>query len=415
MNSSKICSHFALYFALAVATGLVGAIVAPAAMAEEKVGAKVGKPLQAAQELAQKKQLNEALEKVKEAEAVPSKTPFEQFKIDQFKVFIQLQRGDYAAAGRAMEATVNSGFLSPEEVTKTYKSLTQIAYQVKDYNKVMGYGTKYLQNVPGDTEMHLMIAQTNYLQKDYKSTADGIRKVVELADKSGREVEEDWLQLLMSAEYEQKNMAGVADVLEMLIKRFPSPKYWRDRLEMVQDIPDLGDREHFEIYRLMGEAGVLEGADEYIESAELAIQLGLPGEAKTTLDKGFASQILGTGENADRQKRLLDMASTQAADDSKSLARVEKESAAAATGEADAKLGEAYLNYGQVDAAVAALQRGLGKGGLSSPDTANLQLGIAFVKQGKLEEAKAAFAAVAQNKALTDLAHLWTLFSQQKK
>ena len=415
MKSPKVFSQFARLIALTTAIGVCSVAMAPSAMAEDKIGAKVGKPLQAAQELAQKKDLNGALAKVKEAEAVSSKTPFEQFKIDQFKVFIQLQRGDYASAGKAMEATIASGFLPPEEVTKTYKSLAQIAYQVKDYNKVIEYGKKYSQNAPGDLELQLVVIQAQYLQKDFKSTASGLRSVIASADKSGKEVKQDWLQLLLSAEYEQKNTAGVAEVLEMLLKRFPSQKYWRDRIQMVQDLPDLGDRENFEILRLMNEIGVLEGADEYIELAEIAIQLGLPGEAKSTLDKGFSSQILGVGEGADRQKRLLTMAGTQAAEDSKSLAQVEKETAAAATGDPDVKTGEAYLNYGQVDAAVAALQRGLGKGNVTSPDSANLQLGIAFFRQGKIEEAKTAFAAVTQNHALAELARLWTLFIQQKK
>lgn len=415
MNSSKVFSQFARYIALATAIGVCSLAMTPAATAEEKIGAKVGKPLQAAQELAQKKDLNGALEKVKEAEAVSSKTPFEQFKIDQFKVFIQLQRADYAAAGKAMEATVASGYLSAEDVTKTYKSLAQIAYQVKDYNKVVEYGKKYTQNAPGDLELQLLVIQAQYLLKDFKSTTSGLRSVVASADKSGKEVKEDWLQLLMSAEFEQQNTTGVAEVLEMLLKRFPSQKYWRDRIQMVQDLPDLGDRENFEILRLMNETGVLEDEGEYIELAELAIQLGLPGEAKVTLDKGFAGQILGVGESADRQKRLLTMAGKQAAEDSKSLAQVEKETAAAAAGDPDVKTGEAYLNYGQVDAAVIALQRGLGKGSLSSPDSANLQLGIAFFRQGKIEEAATAFAAVTQNKALAELARLWTLFIQQKK
>ncbi|OGT84851.1 MAG: hypothetical protein A3H91_08905 [Gammaproteobacteria bacterium RIFCSPLOWO2_02_FULL_61_13] len=415
MNSYMNVGRFARYIAVVTALGIGAIAMTPAAIAEEKIGAKVGKPLQAAQELAQKKDLNGALAKVKEAEAVASKTPFEQFKIDQFKVFIQLQRADYAAAGRAMEATIASGFLSAEETTKTYKSLAQIAYQVKDYNKVIEYGKKYAQSAPGDLEVQLLIIQAQYLQKDYKGTATSLRAIIASADKSGREVKQDWLQLLMSAEYEQKNDAGVADVLEMLLKRFPSPKYWRDRIQMVQDLPELGDRENFEILRLMNETDVLQDEGEYIELAELAIQLGLPGEAKSVLDKGFANQTLGMGEAADRQKRLLTMASTQAGDDSKALAQVEKETAAAASGDPDVKTGEAYLNYGQLDAAVAALQRGLGKGNVTALDTANLQLGIAYFRLGRIEEAKTAFAAVTQNKALTDLARLWTLYIQQKK
>ncbi len=415
MNSSKVISRFTRYAALITALSVGGLALSPSVMAEEKIGAKVGKPLQAAQEMAQKKDLNGALAKVKEAEAVPSKTPFEQFKIDQFKVYIQMQRGDYASAGRAMEATVASGFLTADEVSKAHKSLAQIAYQQKDYNKVIEHGKKYAQSAPGDQEVQLLVIQAQYLLKDYKGTAAGLRSVISSADKSGREVKQDWLQLLMSAEYEQKNDVGVAEVLEMLLKRYPSPKFWRDRIQMVQDLPELGDRENFEVLRLIKEVGVLENADEYIELSELAIQLGLPGEAKSTLDQGFASQVLGVGESADRQKRLQSMATTQAADDSKTLAQVEKETAAAKTGDPDVKTGEAYLNYGQVDAAVAAIQRGIAKGSLTSLDSANLQLGVALYRQGKIEEAKTAFAGVTQNKALADLARLWSMFIQQKK
>jgi hypothetical protein len=413
MNWINVISGAGRLAALLAAVA-IGAAALPATAAEPKIGAKVGKPLQAAQELAQQKKLNEALAKVREAEAVSSKTPFEQFKIDQFKVFIQLQRGDYAAAGRAMEATIASGFLPADEVVRTQKSLAQIEFRLEDYNKAIEHGRKYLQSAPGDLDMRLLVIQSQYLLKDYKSSSIGLREVIASAEKSGREVKQDWLQLLMSAEYEQKNLTGVAEALDMMLKRYPSQKFWRDRLQMVQDLPDLGDRENFEILRLMNEVDVLHDAGEYVELAELAIQLGLPGEAKSTLNKGFTAQVLGVDEEADRQKRLLTMASTQAADDSRTLAQVEQEAAKSATGDADAKTGEAYLTYGQYDAAVAALQRGLGKG-VKSSDTANLQLGIAFYRLAKLEEAKSAFAAVTQNKALADLARLWTIFIQQKK
>lgn len=415
MNPSKVWSRFLRGAAFAAFAGTLVLAVNPAGAAEEKVGVKVGKPLQAAQELAQKKQFNDALAKIKEAEAVDPKTPFEQFKIDEFKVYIHLQRGDYASAGRAMEATIASGRLPADEVVKRYKNLAQIAYQVKDYNKVIEHGKKYLQSAPGDVDIQLLIVQSQYLQKDFKSAGAGLRTIITAADKSGREVKLEWLQLLMSCEYEQNNTAGVADALTMLVQRYPSEKYWRDRLQMVQDLPNLGDRENFEILRLMNTVGVLKDSGEIIELAELAIQLGLPGEAKSVLEQGFTNQVLGVGEGADRQKRLLGMAATQATDDSKTLAQVEKEAAAAATGDALAKIGEAYLNYGQADAAVTALQAGLAKGGLKSADTANLQLGIAQYRLGKTEEAKAAFAAVTENQALKELAALWSLFIQQKK
>ena len=108
------------------------------------------------------------------------------------------------------------------------------------------------------------------------------------------------------------------------------------------------------------------------------------------------------------------MATNQADSDSKSLAQLEKEAAAAATGEADAKLGEAYLTYGQYEPAIAALRRGLGKSGVKSPETAQLHLGLAFLRSGKNDDARSAFKAINQDPTLTEIARLWTDYTRQQ-
>lgn len=379
----------------------------------QKIGVKVGKPLQAAQELTQQKKWKEALTKVNEANAMEGKTAFEQYKIDEFLVYIELNLQDYPAAAKSMEASIASGFLPPEEVTTQYKQLAQINYQLKNYPKAADYGRKYLQASPGNTEVQLLVVQAFYLQKDFKNAADAMRDLVQTAGKADKPVKEEWLQLLMSCEYELKNDDGVGKALELLIQHYPSPKYWRDRLQMLQDRTNLTERQSLEIYRLMLVTDSLDTGDEYVEMAELALHVGLPGEAKAVLEKGFASQKLG-GEKKDREQRLLDMAKNQADGDSKSLPQLDKEAAAAATGEADAKLGEAYLSYGQYDPAIAALQRGLGKSGVKNAEEAQLHLGLAYLWSGKSDDARGAFKAVNQDPTLTDLARLWTDYTKQQ-
>ena len=51
---------------------------------------------------------------------------------------------------------------------------------------------------------------------------------------------------------------------------------------------------------------------------------GLPAEAKRISDEGFASGALGTGADADAQKRLRDAAAKQVVDDQKQLAQSAK-------------------------------------------------------------------------------------------
>lgn len=408
---------FALTAVLACGAGVMGLVAAPvpaqAAEKEQKVGVKVGKPLQAAQELTQQKKWRDALTKVNEANGIDGKTAWEQFKIDQFLVYIYLNLGDYPNAAKAMDSSIASGFLTAEEVTTHHKQLAQINYQSKNYAKAADHGRKYLQSSPGNTDMLLLVGQAYYLQKDFKNARDNVRELVKASDAAGKEVKEEYLQLLMSCDYELKDTDGVAKDLEMLVQRFPSTKYWRDRLEMVMDRSKLSEQQTLEIYRLMLATDVLETGEEYVEMAELALHLGLPGEAKAVLEKGFAANKLG-GEQKDRQQRLLDMAKNQADGDSKSLLQLEKEAAAAASGEADAKLGEAYLSYGQFDPAITALQRGLSKSGVKDAEAAQLHLGLALLGAGKDEDARSAFKTVTADPALSDLARLWTIYSKQQ-
>jgi tetratricopeptide (TPR) repeat protein len=78
------------------------------------------------------------------------------------------------------------------------------------------------------------------------------------------------------------------------------------------------------------------------------------------------------------------------------------------------KLGESYLTYGRHDEAIAALRRGIEKGGLKDLPDAQTTLGIALYKAGRKDEALAEFrkAEMASTTA-RPVAHTWVLFLQR--
>ena len=80
-----------------------------------------------------------------------------------------------------------------------------------------------------------------------------------------------------------------------------------------------------------------------------------------------------------------------------------------AAGNADVKLGAAYLSYGENAKAIEALQRGIGKGSVQDPDEAGLLLGIAYLRAGNKAEAAKAFKTVSQDPTMTRIAKLWLL------
>src|SRR5215213_3874684 len=106
-------ASFVLSAALAMAgwAGIAGTLlVVPAtAEAQQKVSAKVGVPLKAAQDAIQRKKWDSALGKIKEADGTPGKTPFDQYKINELLWYVYLQQGRNADAARVLEGQLASG------------------------------------------------------------------------------------------------------------------------------------------------------------------------------------------------------------------------------------------------------------------------------------------------------------------
>jgi tetratricopeptide (TPR) repeat protein len=142
--------------------------------------------------------------------------------------------------------------------------------------------------------------------------------------------------------------------------------------------------------------------------ATLAMNAGLPGEAQAALDKGLSKQVFKDARAAEA-KRRLEEAKASAATDKASLAKQEASAKANAQGNADVKLGAAYLSYGDAAKAIEAISRGIGKGGVRNPDEAGILLGIAYLQQGNKAEAAKAFQSVNKDPTLTRIAKLWML------
>jgi hypothetical protein len=131
------------------------------------------------------------------------------------------------------------------------------------------------------------------------------------------------------------------------------------------------------------------------------------------MERGYALKILDTSGDKQKSSEMLEAAKRQVADDRKTLPQFEKEATASKVGEADVKLGEAFLSYDQPAKAVEAMQRGIAKGGVKSLDDANLSLGRAFLATGDRAAAETAFSLVKKpDYAL--LAQLWLILTTQQ-
>jgi hypothetical protein len=402
---------------IAVALFVAGLGVAPGAAAQGTQAAReqVGKPVQAAEQLLKQKKPKEALAKLREADAVPNKSPYEIYVIEATRAAVDLDAADDPAAIKALEAALSTGILPPAEAVQRVATMAQLAYRIKDYPAVVAYAERYYNEGGGDPAPRLLMAQAYYLRDDFADAAKTSRLVLQDAEKAGKPPSETVLQMLASSEYKQGNEAGYRAALTRLVAAYPKRQYWIDLLAAVQRKPGFaGGRLALDLDRLRAATGAMDRPDQYMEAAQLALQAGLPGDAKAFLDKGYAAGVLGKGAEAERQKRLAEMARSQSAEDIKGLAGLPKEAEGAATGLPWVRLGEAYAGYGRYDEAISALQKGIAKGGLDYPDDARLHLGIAYIDAKRAEKAKATLSAVRAADGAQDLAQLWLIASGVK-
>ncbi len=378
--------------------------VAPAHAQADTVRPEVGKPLQQAAELLKANRAKDALAKVRDAEAVPNRSPAEQLTIERMRGAAAARAGETQTAIRAYEAVLASGRAGQAEQAQIAAQLAYLYSQTKDWNKSREWAQKAKQLGGNATELNKLLAFVNAQTGDYAAVARDAQANIEAAEKAGRRPEENDLLALADAQRRSNNNAGQMAALEKLVANYPKKEYWAAVLSRIQGKPGFSGRLALDVARLKRETKVLDSAEEYLELAQLALQESQAAEAKAVLDEGFARGLLGKGAEAERQKRLLALASQRAADAPKALAEAEAE---AKDGNALVRIGMGYSGLGQHDKAIALIQKGIARGDLKNPDDARLQLGIANLRAGNKAKAAEALRSVKGTDGAADLARLW--------
>ena len=118
---------------------------------------------------------------------------------------------------------------------------------------------------------------------------------------------------------------------------------------------------------------MLEKESDLVTMAQLYLQREVPYKAALLL-----TEEMETGRVAKNAKnyRLLSQAWTLAAEDEKAIPALQQAARLSTEGELDLRLGNAYLNLGQFGECVAAINNGIKKGGIKSPDHAQISLGM---------------------------------------
>jgi tetratricopeptide (TPR) repeat protein len=405
MKTSFVRAVFAASLLCSTAIG-AAVLSSGAAMADDKPAGKVSKavakPLSEAQKLMNSGDLQGSLAKVKEAQAVPDRTPFDDYEINQFLGFISIKLNDHPTADTAFEAMADSPALPDADKNNIVHNALLLSSEAKHYQKTIAYGQVLEAMNALNLETTQQIAIAYYNTGDQAHAQQYAQKAIDLAKAAGQQPDQSLLQIVMNAQVKQNNEAGAEQTLEQLVLTSGDPKALSQLIDVSVSTPGMNDLYFMDLLRLKFLAHAM-SPDDYGQLGNAAYLQGYPEEAVTVLQQG------GKGGTTLRKSM------TDAATDQRGLAGAAASAAKARSGLEDIKLAEDYWGYGRFADAEVAARRAIGKGGIKDPAEGPLTLGMTLVAQGKYDEAIQTLGQVGGNQAARKTAHLWSVYAQVKK
>jgi tetratricopeptide (TPR) repeat protein len=233
-----------------------------------------------------------------------------------------------------------------------------------------------------------------------EATAAAAKQRIEADKKAGRMPDRRTLDMLLSAQSQLKDEAGMADTMEEKAADYNDPADWTEIIDITFGTSGLRDQDSIWLGRLLFVVGAKVSPGDASTVGQIASQHGFFGDALNA--KAHGGQVdPDPAARADSDKKTMaDQIAQQQTQD----------------GAYNAKLAEALYGYGMYREAEAAAKLAIQKGGNPDPSEVPMVLGQALTAQGKYDDAVAAFGQVSGGGPVTSrIARLWADYARIKK
>jgi hypothetical protein len=396
-----------------LALGAISMTGAPALAAKEKAPAapsyKLSKEFRAAiapaQAAIKASDFAGAQAKLDAAEAT-AVAPDEKYVLNAVRLELGTASKNPAVQSKAIDGMIASGSTPAADLPKLNFYAGNFAYQAQDY---VGAAAKLGQADKlgyKSTDMLLLLAESYFKQNQTTQGLPFVERAIAESTSAGQKPPESWYARAASVAYKGKLSNEVGKWTRMQVKAYPTAENWRSALVIYRDGAKLEGQQSLDLFRLMRLTKSLAGERDFYEYAALATERALPGEAKSTIEEGYASGAVAKSSRA--VSEMLTLANGKIAGDKASLATSEKQASGAANGRAAKGTADGYLGYGENAKAATLYRLALQKGGVDA-DEVNTRLGIALARSGQKDEARKAFGVVTTG-SRAEIAKFWTLW-----
>ena len=363
---------------------------------------------------------------------------------------------DYAAAeeilDEMLDATSKKSKLNAYELANVYNTYAFLRYAVEDYDGALNYYQKVIDQrpqIPVALEVGTLftIAQLHFLQenwqkgidtlnqwmavteipstnayvllangyfqlKDYDRSLENIQIAIDREEAAGKLPKEQWYNLARFIHFDRDNYAEALEILEILIMYYPKKQYWVQASHLYGEQKD--EARQLAILEASYEQNLLDRSQDLVLLSQLYLNAEVPYPAARTLEKGFKDDIV---EDDSKNYELAGVAWRQAQEVEKSLPMLELAAEKSEKGELYARLGSVYLDVDKNKEAVAAINKGLKRGGVKRSDQARLALGMAYFNLGEFNSARKAFREAAKDERAKSFAQQWLKYisSEEKR
>jgi tetratricopeptide (TPR) repeat protein len=335
--------------------------------------------------------------------------PYDVYVINRLIFAAAVNLNDMATATTAIDTAAASPAMPDADKKDVIHNALLMAANSKQWPQAIAFGQQLAQLNGLDAQIDGILAIAYYDTNNFPQAQQYAQQSINLAKAAGQQPDPNALQIIMGSQVKQNNQGAAEQTLEQIALQNPTPQVWAQLVGVAFGAQGMGNSEALYLFRLLQLTGGMT-ADDYKTMASAATVLGYPTEAVNVLNQGISA---GKISEADVGPTLT-KAHRDAAMDERALPQIAAAAEKSRAGEQEVKLGEDYWGYGRYPDAEAAARAAMAKGGLKTPWEGPMLLGASQVAQGKYADAMQSLSQVSGSPAVTQTAHLWSLYAQSK-
>jgi tetratricopeptide (TPR) repeat protein len=258
-----------------------------------------------------------------------------------------------------------------------------------------------------NSDNYALLSQAYYQNKDFDNSLKSIYTAIDLYKEKGKEPKENWYSIALAIEFERENYTEVAGILEILVRSFPKPSYYKQ----LSGIYGLIGKERGQVYLSDATyvAGMVDKEQEALNLVFMMLGEGYSYRAAKILETGISSELI---EKTSKNLEHLSNAWLISQETDKAIAALTEAAALSNEGDLYARLAGLYVDDNQEKKALEIADKALELGDVKREDSLYVSIGMANANLGRWQPAINAFKEAAKDKRSKAFAENWMKYSQ---